>query len=231
MSTTHCDNNHGSYRSSQSLTPDQRVAPPRSDAPCLDGLPPASQVHCISAGAHRRDVPDITASPHASAHPGSDKEVDRLLSVKSHALRSQSAAGAAHICPFEESDGEEEFTPLFTSHVPSHLALGLQPVQPKLSQRLPCSGEDAEAEGALCYSSTAIHTITRRTVMVRTFTVAFDKTQRAPRFISVHSIRRKELERDYCPPPDSRETCPTGKHCQGRCVLGFACPTPDKESP
>lgn len=55
-------------------------------------------------------------------------------------------------------------------------------------------------------------------------TVPFET--RAPRFISIHAIRRKELERDFTQPPDTSETCQRRSNCSGRCLLGQSCPSP-----
>ncbi|TKY86726.1 hypothetical protein EX895_004366 [Sporisorium graminicola] len=50
---------------------------------------------------------------------------------------------------------------------------------------------------------------------------------KAPRFLSIHSLRRKELERDYTEVTDTVDTCPREQLCLGRCLLGFSCPIQD----
>lgn len=55
-------------------------------------------------------------------------------------------------------------------------------------------------------------------------TVPYDA--KAPRFISIHAIRRKELERDYTQPPDTTQTCHRKGNCSGRCLFGSQCPPP-----
>lgn len=53
---------------------------------------------------------------------------------------------------------------------------------------------------------------------------------KAPRFLSIHSLKRKELERDYTDVVDTVDTCPRKELCLGRCLLGFRCPTRDLSS-
>lgn len=49
---------------------------------------------------------------------------------------------------------------------------------------------------------------------------------KAPRFISIHAVRLKELERDYVEPQDTTRICHRKKTCTGRCLLGSPCPLP-----
>lgn len=110
---------------------------------------------------------------------------------------------------------------LYDRQVPLDSALGISPVhppEPSLLDRI-----DAYiAEHYLdCYGLTHHNEIVRHHNRLVPF---FPK---APRFLSIHSLKRKQLERDFSDVLDTTETCARKQLCLGRCLLGFACPTTD----
>ncbi|EPQ26565.1 uncharacterized protein PFL1_06909 [Pseudozyma flocculosa PF-1] len=152
----------------------------------------------------------------------SEEEVDRLL-VPAAPLapgppQSPSFANRLHD---DEGDGWPEYSPIFSPCLSKAAAIGMRPAHKSMGAILQaCLKRRRDSKLPL----PAPFGVVRRCVLEQSFSSAFSMPKRAARFVSIHSIRRKELERDYCPPPQPHETCPRGHRCLGRCVLGFACP-------
>lgn len=109
---------------------------------------------------------------------------------------------------------------LYERHLPLDSAIGLVPLSAEVSilERIDAYIAEHYLE---CFG------ITHQDEIVDHHNRLIPFFAKAPRFLSIHSLKRKELERDYTDAPDTTETCARKQLCLGRCLLGFECPTQD----
>ncbi len=119
------------------------------------------------------------------------------------------------------ADLESDNAFLYDRRIPLDEALGLYPLhQPELSF-LEQIDAYVSAHYLDCFG------ITHKDEIVHRHHRVILLPAKAPRFLSIHSLKRKELERDFADVTDTTETCARKQLCQGRCLLGFACPSQD----
>lgn len=198
---------------------------------------PARQLKRRSLGGKRAG--SSTSSPSSAAEPsepspnGHTPTVPTIHPQQTSSKRTQKASSDGQTAPVRsDSIGDEEGADLdlaelrsddaflYERSAPVDVALGLDssPPQPSLLERI----EVYVAEHYLdCFG------ITHRDELVRHHNRLIPFFAKAPRFVSIHSLKQKELERDYTEVHDTADTCARRQLCQGRCLLGFACP-PDQ---
>lgn len=120
-------------------------------------------------------------------------------------------------------DLQSDTTFLYDRLIPLSSALGLAPP----SQPLPTILSQIDAY--VCTHHLDCFGITHRSEAILHHNRLIPFSAKAPRFLSIHSLKRKELERDFTDALDTCETCPRKELCLGRCALGFNCPTEDLE--
>ena len=124
------------------------------------------------------------------------------------------------------ADLQSDNTLLYDRHLPLDSALGVHPLAPPGKFDYLERIDAYVAEHYLdCFG------ITRCNELVGHHNRIVPFFAKAPRFLSIHSLKRKELERDYTEVADTIDTCPRQELCLGRCLLGFSCPTRDLTSP
>lgn len=110
---------------------------------------------------------------------------------------------------------------MYERSLPSESALGMSP------SRLPEPDMLVRIEAYVADHYLDCFGITHHDELIRHHDRIVPFFAKAPRFLSIHSLKRKELERDYAEVVDTTETCPREELCLGRCLLGFSCPTGD----
>ena len=189
------------------------------------------------------------ASAAALSNPLSNGAIERIHSEPAQAASSSSdTSGTAHIASSSKSqpiatkavpqaapssdtepdleldDLQSDNAFLYDRQVSLDSALGLAPLAPPAPSLLERIDAYIQEHYLDCFG------ITHHNELVHHHNRLIPFVAKAPRFLSIHSLKRKELERDYTDVPDTSETCPRKESCLGRCLLGFECPPQDPSS-
>ena len=144
------------------------------------------------------------------------------------ALKASSQSGAEETSDEEPdldlSDLQSDNTFLYERHLPLDSALGLKPLHPPKVSILERIDAYIAEHYLDCFG------ITHQDEEVQHHNRLVPFFAKAPRFLSIRSLKRKELERDYTKERDTTETCARKQLCLGRCLLGFTCPSQDLTS-
>lgn len=133
----------------------------------------------------------------------------------------EAAEGSDEEQDLDLADLQSDTAFLYDRHAPLDSALGLNSHQTPESPFL----ERIEAYVAEHYLDS--FGITHRNELINHHNRLVPFHAKAPRFLSIHSLKRKELERDFTEVPDTVDTCARKQRCLGRCLLGSSCTTLD----
>lgn len=150
-------------------------------------------------------VPIVTTEPSpnggATATPPSLKQQD---SVRIDAASDEDPE-------LDLADLQSDNVLLYDRRIPLDEALGLSSLHPAEPSFLERILEYVSAHYLDCFG------ITHQDEIIRHHNRLVPFFAKAPRFLSIHSLKKKELDRDFTDVPDTNETCARKELCQGRC--------------
>lgn len=168
-------------------------------------------------------VAAVEPSPASSAGIGPLSK-ENLTSSEQENISTTAQQDSDQDSEFELVDLQSDTTFLYERHLPLDSPLGSHPLHSNELSIL----EQIDAHVAKHYLD--CYGISHHDEIVHHHNRLIPFFAKAPRFLSIHSVKQKELERDYTDAPDTSQTCPRQQLCQGRCLLGLPCPLPDSSS-